>query len=100
MENINLADFDVMGIFTLNEVTGIEEYVTKMSDGQYLSRSKKYYESKNFTELSIDRDFLSTQLTMENSRRNFVILENMLNASAKVYYASLKDHILHGETKA
>jgi len=41
MENINLADFDVMGIFTLNEVTGIEEYVTKMSDGQYLSRSKK-----------------------------------------------------------
>lgn len=42
---------------------------------------------------------LNSILTEEVSRRNFVILENMLNASAKVYYASLKDHILHGETK-
>ena len=30
MVNINLADFDIMGIFTLNEVTEIEEYVTKI----------------------------------------------------------------------
>lgn len=97
MERINLTDLDIMGLFTLKEVTGIEDYVTKMSSGQYLSRSKEYYEPKNFTELSESRDFLNTQLTIENSRRNFVILENMLNASAKVYYASLKDHILHGE---
>lgn len=97
MERINLTDFDIMGIFTLKEVTGIEDYVTKMSNGQYLSRSKEYYEPKNFTELSMDRDFLNTQLTTKNSRRNLVILENMLNSSAKVYYASLKDYILHGE---
>lgn len=51
MERINLTDFDIMGIFTLKEVTGIEDYVTKMSNGQYLSRSKEYYEPKNFTEL-------------------------------------------------
>lgn len=42
---------------------------------------------------------LNSLLTIGCSRKNFVILENMLNASAKVYYASLKDHILHGETK-
>ena len=89
MESISLTDFDIMGIFTLKEVAGIEDYVTKMPNGQYLSRSKKYYEPKNFTELSSDRDFLNTQLTTQNSRRNFVILENMLNVSAKVYYASL-----------
>ena len=97
MERVNLTDFDIMGIFTLKEVTGIEDYVTSVSDGQYLSRSKEYYKPKNFTELSTDRDFLNTLLTTKNSKRNFVILENMLNSSAKVYYASLKDHILHGE---
>jgi len=77
MERINLTDFDIMGLFTLKEVTGIEDYVTKMSSGQYLSRSKEYYEPKNFTELSESRDFLNTQLTIENSRRNFVILEKI-----------------------
>lgn len=72
MERISLTDFDIMGIFTLEEVAGIEDYVTKMPNGQYLSRSKEYYEPKNFTELSSDRDFLNTQLTTQNSRRNFV----------------------------
>ncbi len=99
MEHINLKDFDIMGIFTLKEVTGIENYVTKISNNKYLSRSKEYYLPKNFTELSNDRNTLNSLLTTENSCRNFVILENMLNASAKIYYASLKDHILYGETK-
>lgn len=99
MEHIDLKDFDIMGIFTLKEVAGIEKYVTEVSGNEYLSRSKEYYLQKNFTELSNDRDTLNSILTEEVSRRNFVILENMLNASAKVYYASLKDHILHGETK-
>ncbi len=57
MERVNLTDFDIMGIFTLKVVTGIVDYVTSVSDGQYLSRSKEYYKPKNFTELSTDRDF-------------------------------------------
>lgn len=95
MEHIDLKDFDIMGIFTLKDVAGIEKYVTEVSGNEYLSRSREYYQQKNFTELSNDRDTLNSILTEEVSRRNFVILENMLNASAKVYYASLKDHILH-----
>ena len=99
MEHIDLKDFDIMGIFTLKDVAGIEKYVTEVSGNEYLSRSREYYQQKNFTELSNDRDMLNSLLTIGCSRKNFVILENMLNASAKVYYASLKDHILHGETK-
>jgi len=97
MEKINITDFDIMGIFNLKDITGIEKYVTKISDDNYLSRSKEYYKRKNFTELSIERNLLNNLLTLENNRRNFVILENMLNASAKVYYESLKNHILYEE---
>lgn len=97
METINLAEFDIMGVFTLEDVAGIEKYVTKVSSGEYLSRSREYYEPKTFTKLSFERGLLNSFLTSEPSRRNFVILENMLNASAKVYYESLKKHILYGE---
>ena len=85
MEHIDLKDFDIMGIFTLKDVAGIEKYVTEVSGNEYLSRSKEYYQQKNFTELSNDRDMLNSLLTIGCSRKNFVILENMLNASAKVY---------------
>ena len=85
MEHIDLKDFDIMGIFTLKDVAGIEKYVTEVSGNEYLSRSREYYQQKNFTELSNDRDMLNSLLTIGCSRKNFVILENMLNASAKVY---------------
>lgn len=47
MEHIDLKDFDIMGIFTLKEVAGIEKYVTEVSNREYLSRSKEYYLQKN-----------------------------------------------------
>ena len=39
MEHIDLKDFDIMGIFTLKDVAGIEKYVTEVSGNEYLSRS-------------------------------------------------------------
>lgn len=42
MEHIDLKDFDIMGIFTLKDVAGIEKYVTEVSGNEYLSRSREY----------------------------------------------------------
>ena len=44
---LELTDFDLLGIIKLNDVQGIEKYVTpikkkKKKEG-YLSRSKEYY---------------------------------------------------------
>lgn len=64
MEHIDLKDFDIMGIFTLKDVAGIEKYVTEVSGNEYLSRSREYYQQKNFTELSNDRDMLNSLLTI------------------------------------
>lgn len=47
MEHIDLKDFDIMGIFTLKDVAGIEKYVTEVSGNEYLSRSREYYQQKN-----------------------------------------------------
>lgn len=88
---LELKDFDVLGIIRLKDVKGIEKYVTPILDKngeviEYLSRSKEYYNVKSMSELSMERELLKMQLTREISRRNFVILENMLNCSARVYF--------------
>lgn len=100
-EDLNLKDFDILGIITLNDVQGIEEYVTPViQDGKiqyYLSRSKEYYNVKSMTELALNREELKTKLTSEHSKRNFVILENMLNCSGKVYFKKFEQYILSGK---
>lgn len=95
---IELKDFDVLGIIKLRDIKGIEKYVTPIINEngeitEYLSRSKEYYNVKNMTELSEERELLKRQLTRQISRRNFVILENMLNCSAKVYFKKLENYI-------
>ena len=94
-EKLNLRDFDIIGMITLNDIEGIEKYVTPVKkDGKtvtYLSRSKEYYNVKNMTELALEREELKSKLTMELTKRNFVILENMLNCSGKVYFKKFEE---------
>lgn len=101
MEKLQLNEFDILGIITLNDVLGIEKYVTPLiKDGQlqgYLSRSKEYYNVKSMTELAIEREDLKAKLTRDHSKKNFVILENMLNCSAKVYFKKFENYIKKGK---
>jgi len=103
-EKLNLKDFDIVGIITLNDVEGIEKYVTPVKeDGKvvtYLSRSKEYYNVKSMTELALEREELKTKLTRELSKRNFVILENMLNCSGKVYFKKFEQYIMSGKDES
>ena len=98
-EIFNLRDIDIIGLITLNEVQGIEKYVTPVKkDGKietYLSRSKEYYNVKSITELALEREELKSKLTRELTKRNFVILENMLNCSGRVYYKKFEEFILN-----
>lgn len=102
-ERLGLKDFDILGIITLKEVEGIEKYVTPVKkEGRieyYLSRSKEYYNVKNMTELALEREELKQKLTREMSKRNFVILENMLNCSGKVYFKKIEQYISSGKNK-
>lgn len=101
-EKIDLRQFDIIGMITLDDVEGIEKYVTPVIvDGKkvtYLSRSKEYYNVKSMYELALERETLKTKLTTELSKRNFVILENMLNCSAKVYFKKFEQYILSGKS--
>ena len=101
---LELTDFDLLGIIKLNDVQGIEKYVTPIiRNGKkegYLSRSKEYYNVKTMTELALEREELKSKLTTRDlSKRNYVILENMLNCSGKVYFRKLEDYILNGQNE-
>ena len=100
-EKISLKDFDIIGIITLHDVEGLEKYVTPVrKNGEivtYLSRSKEYYNVKSMTELALEREELKTKLTRELTKRNFVILENMLNCSGKVYFKRFEEYIMYGK---
>lgn len=102
-EKVKLNEFDILGVINLNEVQGIERYVTPVIENgvvkTYLSRSKEYYNIKNMTELAIEREKLGFRLTNEPSKRNFVIAENMLNCSAKVYFRKFEKYITEGRTQ-
>ena len=104
MDNkLKFSDFDILGIISLNDVQGIERYVTPViQNGElqyYLSRSREYYNVKTLTELALERSELSGRLKTDPSKRNFVILEHMLSCSAKVYYKKMEKYILSGRTE-
>lgn len=97
-EKLTLQDFDILGIIELKDVQGIEKFVTPIKDENgkttsYLSRSKEYYNVKTMSELAICREELRNLLTTQFSKRNFVILENMLNCSGKVYFKNFEKYI-------
>lgn len=98
VEKLKLQDFDILGILELKDIQGIEKFVTPIKDEEgrtksYLSRSKEYYNVKTMSELAICREELQHLLTRECSKRNFVILENMLNCSGKVYFKNFEKYI-------
>ena len=92
-EKVNLYEFDSNGIIDLNDNTGVEELVEPLNNGRYLSRNASYYEAKTYSELAHERERLSKILTDDISKKNFVILEYLSNASAKVYFEELKKKI-------
>lgn len=103
-EKVKLSDFDILGIITLKDVQGIEEFVTPIIiDGKcegYLSRSKEYYNVKSMTQLALEREKLKNQIKdKQKSKRNFVIVENMLNCSAKTYFKKFQDYILNSKNE-
>ncbi len=102
-EILKLKDFDILGIIKLKDVQGIEKYVTKLNQEHnsgeelYLSRSKEYYNVKTLAELSSEREELKSLLTRNFSKRNFVILENMLNCSARSYFKNFEEYVLSSQ---
>ena len=100
-ERISVYEFDILGIFSLKDVEGIEEYVTKIEGtDKYLSRSKEYYNVKTMKELSAEREKLKNMLTREKTKRNFVILENMLNCSGRVFFKKFEEMIRQPDDKS
>lgn len=86
MENLELDEFDFMGMFLLKDVDGIEDLVEYIEPETYISRNYEYYKQKSYSELAEKRENLKERLTSSFSKKNFVILENMLNASSKIFY--------------
>ena len=85
-------------------LNNLAKYVTPVKENgktvTYLSRSKEYYNVKNMTELALEREALKTKLTRELTKRNFVILENMLNCSGKVYFKKFEEYIRSGKSES
>ena len=100
-DELKLSEFDTLGIIVLDDIQGIEKYVTPIIkkgvvEG-YLSRSKEYYNVKTMRELAMEREELRSKLTEQPNKRNFVILENMLNCSGKVYFKKFEKYIREGK---
>lgn len=105
-EPLKLTDFDILGIIKLKDVKGIEKYVTKIQKSnskseqfEYFSRSKEYYNVKSLSELANEREELKKLLTREHGKRNFVIVENMLNCSARSYFKKFEEYILSEQSE-
>ena len=49
------------------------------------------------TELALEREELKALLSNKLTKRNFVILENMLNCSGKVYFKKFEEYIKSGK---
>ncbi len=92
-EKVHLYEFDSNGLIDLDDSTGVENLVAPLSNGKYLSRNASYYEPKTYSELACERKQLREILTDDVSKKNFVILEYLSNASAKVYFEELKKMI-------
>ncbi|MDO5557202.1 MAG: hypothetical protein Q4G05_03045 [Clostridia bacterium] len=98
MQRINLNEFDTLGIFNLKNVDGIERFVTKYNKG-YLSRNKEYYKERSYKKANELRNYLKTIMNNECSKKNFVIVENMLNLSARAYFRDLEKSVINNNWK-
>lgn len=103
VEPLSIADFDILGVIKLTDIKGIEKYVTPIPERDekeeqlYYSRSKEYYNVKTLEELKEEREELKKLVIRGTSKRNFVIVENMLNCSAKTYFRKFEEYIMAEE---
>ena len=84
IELVNKDDFDFLGIFLLNDVYGIENFVEKTKEG-YLSRNASYYLQKTLKDCSRERKYCSKLLPLQG-KKALVVAERMLNNSCRFYY--------------
>ena len=116
MQTLRYSDFDILGTIKLSkdEVEGLTDYITPVrnekgivqreqmkgfvtpvrdKDGNithYLSRSSLYYQQNlTYTDRQNQHSYLSSLLATAGKfgKRTFVIAENMLNNSARVFYS-------------
>lgn len=92
-ETISLKDFDMLGMIELEDVDGIEDLVTPIGNGKYVSRSPMFWKQYTCTEASEFRESLKRALPLCSGKKAFVLLDYMSNLSGKVYYAQLIKYI-------
>lgn len=89
-EPISLNEFDVLGMFELSDVDGIEDLVTPAGDGKYISRSSAYWTRYSCAGASAFREYLKMILPECQGKKAFVVLDMMANLSGKVYYEEIQ----------
>ena len=98
MEKITRDNFDYLGIVRLKDAKGIEEFVTPLGDGSFLSRNAAYYSDKTCKQAVRERERCNELLPCAG-RKAFVLAERMLNVSCRIYYAEFQKSLKHSETK-
>lgn len=92
--SLNFEDFDLLGMFELNNNSNIEPLVTPCGNGNYISRSKLFWEQTTCTKASRRREYLKDILPFVGDNKRYVVLDYMANYSAKVYYEEIKRSII------
>lgn len=92
--SLNFEDFDLLGMFELNNNSNIEPLVTPCGNGNYISRSKLFWEQTTCTKASKRREYLKDILPFVDDNKKYVVLDYMANYSAKVYYEEIKRSII------
>lgn len=93
-ELFDYEDFDLLGMFELDDAIGIQELVTPIGNGKYISRAKIFWEQMTCAEASECREYLKDLLPFVHGKQKFVVLDYMANYSAKVYYEEIKRAII------
>ncbi len=92
-EDLALKDFDLLGMIELEDVSGIEDLVTAIGNGNktYISRAYPFWHQYTCTEASNFREELKAMLPFVASggKKAFVILDYMANLSGKVYFQQI-----------
>lgn len=89
VDKIHLKDFDLFGMFELEDVEGIEALVTPIGNGKYISRGVEYYKRRTCEEASELRELLKSTLPYVEGKKAFVLLDHMANLSGKVYFSEV-----------
>lgn len=101
MNDIKLSEFDILGFFDIDDNTFIEEFVTPLGNGKFLSRNESYYKERTCEECSKLREKCKQILNSKNLsyKKQFIVFEYMLNCSAKVFYTQLKNKVANKENQ-